>query len=349
MTTKFRAIFMAAGLLLLISTLTSCEINPGKTKPEKIDYVLEKAFKKREFVGNAIVLDKGNVIYKKSYGEANVKAAMPNSDSTKFLIASLSKPFTAILILKLAKQGKLDLNDGIEKFFPEVPELRDKKITIHHLLTHTSGIKEFITEKHVFEQNDLNGTVCNFDPGSDFEYSNSGYVLLKEIAEISSGKSYKELVNTIILSPLNMNSSGVARDMASISNLAVGYKDASQQEVDEIAYSLGTIDGAGSLFSTATDMVKFSQGIDSQDFLPKSLQALMFRQHVNQKCGYGWFLRERGGVWDVSYHKGDLPGYTSFLSRRTTGNQMILLLSNASRLDLADLENEIAKILKGTE
>jgi CubicO group peptidase (beta-lactamase class C family) len=349
MTTKFKAIFMAAGLLLLFSGLTSCNTNPGKTKPEKIDYVLEKAFKDHEFVGNAIVIDKGNVIYKKSYGKANVKAAMPNSDSTKFLIASLSKPFTAILILKLVEQGKLNLKDGVEKFFPGVPGIRDKKITIHHLLTHTSGIAEFITEKHVFEQNDLNGIFSNFDPGSDFEYSNSGYVLLKVIAEISSGKTYKDLINTLIFSPLNMTSSGVARDVACISNLAVGYKDASQQEADEIAYSLETIDGAGSLFSTATDMVKFSQGIDSQDFLPRSLQALMFLQHVDQKFGYGWYLRERGGVWDVSYHKGDLPGYTSFLSRRTTGNQMILLLSNASRLNLPELENEIAKILKGAE
>jgi hypothetical protein len=146
-----------------------------------------------------------------------------------------------------------------------------------------------------------------------------------------------------------MNSSDIARDLASVSNLAVGYIDASQREADTITYSLETIDGAESLFPTAKDMVKFSQGINSQDFLPKSLQALMFHQHVNQKFGYGWFLRERGGVWDVSYHKGDLPGYTSFLSRRTTGNQMILLLSNAGGLDLADIENDIAKILKSPE
>jgi hypothetical protein len=99
------------------------------------------------------------------------------------------------------------------------------------------------------------------------------------------------------------------------------------------------------LFSTTSDILKFHEGLHAQNFLSEPLRELLFRQHVKGRFGYGWFLRERGGVWDVSYHKGDLPGYTSFLSRREGANQMILLLANASGLDLADLENDISRVL----
>lgn len=344
MTNNFKAIFMAAGSLLLMLCPMSCNNNSGKTKTEKIAYLFDQAVEDHEFIGNAIVMEKGNTIYKKSFG--NAKSGIPNSERTKFLIASLSKPFTAIIILKLIEQGKINVTDGVEKFFPEVPVLKGKKISVHHLLTHTSGMKEFITEKHVLEYKDLNDIVFNFEAGTDFEYSNSGYVLLKEIAEVSSGKTYEQLVSELIFNPLNMTSSGVARDVTGVPNLAIGYKDATQQEAEQISYSLEIIDGAGSLFSTANDMIKFAQGIYSEKFLSRSLRELMFHPHVREKFGYGWYLRERSGIWDVSYHRGDLPGYTSFLSIRKTNNQIILLLANAGGLDLADLENDIAKVLK---
>jgi CubicO group peptidase (beta-lactamase class C family) len=349
MTIRRKAIFMAIGSLLLVSKLTSCETNPGKTKSEKIAYLVEKAAEQHQFIGNVLVVDKGRTVHKKSYGLANAQVGIPNGDSTKFLIASLSKPFTAILIVKLVEQGKLRLTDGLGKFFPHATSLKIKTVTIHHLLTHTSGIKEFITKEHVFEEADLNDIGFTFDSGSDFAYSNSGYVLLKRIAEISSGKTYSDLVNQLIFIPLHMTSSGVARNVKNIPNLAVGYKDATQQVPDTLTYSLEVVDGAGSLFSTASDMAKFSQGIYSQHFLSKSSSDLLFRQHVKAKYGYGWYLRERGGIWDVAYHKGDLAGFSSFLSRKTTTNQLILLLANAGGLDLADLENDIAKVLKTKE
>ena len=346
MSNKIRSFLVAAGFLFAIFALACCNTNPGKTKPEKIDYIVEKAFKNQKFIGNVLVINEGNIIYEKSFGKANAESDIPNSDSTKFLLASLSKPFTTILILKLAEQDKIKLTDEIGNFFSEVRNSKIGKVKIHHLLTHTSGIKEFISEKHIFEAKDLMSSSFNFDPGSNFEYSNSGYVLLKEIAAISSSKTYEKLMQELIFTPLKMTSSGVARNVSTIPDLAVGYKDAAQEQPDKITYSLETVDGAGSLFTTTSDMVRFNEGLSSEEFLSKSLRELMLRQHVEKKFGYGWYLRERGGIWDVYYHKGNLPGYTSFLSGRANTNQMILLLANAGGLDLDDLENDIAHVLK---
>ncbi|MGA0555346.1 serine hydrolase domain-containing protein [Larkinella sp. VNQ87] len=344
-----RAIFMAVGWLLAVCNLISCDSNPGKTKPEKIDYLVEKAAQAHRFVGNVLVLDQGKVIYKKSIGKANVAANLVNTDSTRFLLASLSKPFTAILILKLADQGKLNLTDGLTKYFKTVHQAKLSKVTLHHLLTHTSGIKEFISKKRPFLEADLSQIGFKFEPGADFEYSNSGYVLLARIAEIAARKSFPDLLSELIFRPLGMASSGVARKLDTIPNLAVGYQTTDQAQPAVIPYSLVVVDGAGSLYSTTADLIKFNQGLNSNEFLSKQMRNLMVHQHVKEKYGYGWYLRERGGIWDVAYHKGDLPGCTSFLSRRSQSNQLIVLLANAGGLDLADLENDISRLLKAKE
>lgn len=336
------------GLLALLFC-ASCSSNPGKTKPEKIDYLIQNAYNDHEFVGNALVVDNGQVIYQKSFGKANTETGKMNTDTTKFLLASLSKPFTAILILKLTEQGKVHLKDELGRYFRTIAGSKASKITVHQLLTHTSGIKELITEKQGFTEKELARSGFHFEPGSDFGYSNSGYVILKEIAEISTGRTYSDLIQELIFKPLQMTSSGVAGTLNDIPNLAIGYENATQQQPARINYSLKIVDGAGSLFTTASDMVRFDQGLYSDQFLPESLRKLMLHPHVKDKYGYGWYLRERGGIWDVSYHKGDLPGYTTFLSRKTTSRQMILLLANAGGLDLADLENEIARVLKTEE
>lgn len=347
MTTQFRDNFIVAVFFCLALYLTSCDFNPGKTKSEKIDYLIEKAVEDHKFIGSALVMDEGKVIFQKSYGKAITRSA--TTDSTKFLIASLSKTLTATLVLKLADQEKIKLTDSLDKFLPITKGKKVGAVTIHQLLTHTSGIRELISKDRELTDEDLTHVDFKFEPGSDFDYSNSGYVLLKKVAEVTGGKPYKELMQELIFSPLEMKSSGVAENLSSISSLAMGYKDATQQEPDPIDYSLRNVDGAGSIYSTAADLFRFTQGIGSTNFLSKSMQEQMFAQQVKEKFGYGWYLRERGGVWDVAYHKGDLPGFTSFISRRSSNNQVIVLLANATSLDLSDLESDIAKVLRSED
>ena len=220
---------------LLIVLLSGCDTNPGKTKQEKIAFLMEAAFQDQEFIGNVLVADSGRIIYKKSFGQADAALKIPNNDTTKFLIASLSKPITAIIILRLVERGQLKLEDPLKTFFKSANS-EIGNITIHQLLTHSSGISEFISKEKMADINSsLKKATLTFKPGSDFEYSNSGYVLLIKIAESITGKGYEEIVNTEVFQPSNMVSSGVARNDQSW-KFAKGYTDATQKQTETIDY-----------------------------------------------------------------------------------------------------------------
>ena len=329
---------------------SACGQNPGKTVEEKIDFVVKRSCDKGEFIGNVLVADQSKIIYQHGCGMADAKNNIALNNSTQFLIASVSKPFTAILILKLVQQGKLKLDNKIENYFKETTGMEIGNVTIHQLLTHTSGLKEgfnnHLNESDPFTPSDLLYAEFNFKPGTDFKYCNTGYVILKEIAVITSGTDFVKLMEEYIFTPLKMDSTGVARDLNKISNLAVGYKTINQQQIEEISYPMERNDGPGSLYSTALDLYKLDQALYSDTLLNKSTIDLMLTQHVKEKFGYGWFLRERGGIWDISFHQGNLPGYSAFLSRRRTNQQLIVILANATELNLSSLENKIAQILK---
>lgn len=333
---------------LSLATVVGCNNNPGKTKPDKIDYVMEQAYENQKFIGNVLVADSGKIIYKKSFGKADVEGDITNNDSTKFLIASISKPITAIIILRLLDKGLIELEAPISTFF-KTENSDIGKITIHQLLTHSSGINEFINkEKNVNLNASLNKATLKFKPGSDFEYSNSGFVLLIKIAEQITGKKYEEIVKTEVFDPTNMNHSGVARNTVT-AIFAKGYKDASQKELTTVDYPFENIDGAGSLYSTTEDLYKLDNALRTNILLTEKTKSLMLKQHIPEKYAYGWFVRERGGIWDVYWHRGDLAGTTTYISRSTQRNQLIVLLANTENLDLSDIENEIAKILKAPQ
>lgn len=328
-------------LLLLVA----CTNNPGKNKTEKIDYLVQEAFEDKEFIGTVLVADQGKIIYRKSFGKTDQENNLQNTDTTKFLIGSISKPITAILILRLVDKGILKLGDTVDKYFTRA-DTKIGKISIHQLLTHTSGINEIINKAENMNVTSLvEKATLKFEPGSDFEYSNSGYVILKEIAEIATQKDYAGLVKAEIFDPANMTSSGVART-SDLAILAKGYKDATQAEIASLDFPIENVDGAGSIYSTVEDLYKLDRALYTERLLSKEMNEQMLKQHVSGKYSYGWFVRERSGVWDVYWHKGNLPGFTSFISRRVEKNQFIIILSNAENSELSDMENGIAKILK---
>jgi len=333
---------------LLLLSLVTCKNNPGKNKAEKIDYLLQEAFEDKELIGNVLVADQGEIIYKKSFGRADQENNLQNTDTTKFLIASVSKPITAVLILRLVDKGILKLDDTINKYLTNL-DSQIGNISVHQLLSHTSGIKEIINEERGMDIKRLvPKATLGFEPGSDFEYSNSGYVILKEIAQIVTGKEYPELVQTEIFDPVGMTSSGVARN-SELDKIAKGYKDATQAESAIIDFPLENVDGAGTIYSTTEDLYKFDRALYLESLLSAKMKEQMLKQHVPEKYGYGWFVRDRGGVWDVYYHKGNLAGFASFITRRTQKNQFIIILSNAENADLSDIENGIHKILRAQD
>lgn len=333
--------FLAISILLLVS----CKDNSNKSKADQIDAVLQKYVDDKEFIGSVLIADSGKVIYKKSFGQASVSGNIDNSDTTRFLIGSVSKPLTALLILRLVEQNLIQLDERIDKHFT-VSNPKIAAITVHHLLTHTSGLSEFInTEPNPNLSMFLNNAKIETDAGVEFKYNNSGYVLLAAIAEQSTGKTYQQLMQSEIFDVVGMSSSGVARNVDSL-NLATGYENATQAKVRRIDFPLENVDGAGSVFSTVGDLFKLDRALYADKLLSKEMRDKMLTQHVSETYSYGWFVRERGGIWDVYFHQGNVPGFTAFITRRVQMNQFIILLANAENLKLEDIQNDISRILK---
>jgi CubicO group peptidase (beta-lactamase class C family) len=292
---------------LFAALLFACTGNPGKTTEEKVDYLVQERFDDHDFIGNVLVAEKGKILYKKSFGNADHARNVANTDSSRFLIASLSKPLTAMLILRLADKSMIGLEDNVREYF-KLSNTRIGAINVHQLLTHTSGINEFINKEPDRKVSALlEKATLNFEPGSSFEYSNAGYVLLKEIAETASGKTYSQLLQEEIFDVAGMTSSGVAGN-ANVSTHVTGYADASQAKIVTIDFPLKNVDGAGSIYSTTQDLYALDRALYGRELLSDTMKAGMLKQHVPGRYSYGWYVRERGGVWDVYWQQGIFQG-----------------------------------------
>lgn len=332
-------------LALVTFTLLACTQNPGRDRKEKISYIVDSYAADTKFAGNVLVAVNDSIIYEGSKGFADAASGKLNTDSTKFLIASLSKPLTAVMILRLVEQKVIQLNDRLDKYFHvNYPDMA--KVTIHQLLTHTSGISDFIGKApRTSLENELNQSYPEFNARQGFKYANSGYVLLGAIAEKATGKTYQELMTEQVFTIAGMKHSGIARQ--NVKGLfALGYTSASQSTTMFPDFPLENVDGAGSVYATAKDLFAFDNALRTGKLLSQESLQKMFSQQVTERYGYGWYIRERGGKWDTYWQQGNLPGYTAYISRRTGSNKLIVALSNAENIDLSELEQKISKVLK---
>jgi CubicO group peptidase (beta-lactamase class C family) len=264
-----KRLFLGLGLLAFaLTSIASAQTNSDPLT-KKVDQLFA-AWDKPESPGAAIaVIKDGAVTYQRGYGSANLEYNIPITPKTVFHVASVSKQFTAFAITLLVNQGKLSLDDDIRKHLPEVPDF-GKKITIRHLLHHTSGLRDqwvllamagwrlddVITKEHILKivrhQKEL-----NFDPGEEHVYSNTGYTLLAVIVERVSGKSFREYTEANIFKPLGMTSTHFHDDHEMIvKNRAYSYAPVKDAGFKLAALNYANV-GATSLFTTAEDLVRW--------------------------------------------------------------------------------------------
>lgn len=241
-----------------------------------------------------------------------------------FEIGSITKQFTAMAILMLYEQGKLKLDDEITKFIPDYPT-NGNKITIHHLLTHTSGICSFTDMKSINEisKKDLTpvelidffkNEPMDFKPGEQFKYNNSGYVILGYIIELLTGKSYGDYIEQNIFQKIGMESSIYASHKKIIKNRASGYQD--KNGYINCTYISFTIPySSGSLMSNAEDMFKWQQAIRNNLLISKQTTEKIFKNYnLNNvekiNYGYAWHIKEINGV-PTNEHGGSIFGFKS--------------------------------------
>ena len=305
------------------------------------------------FSGALLVMRSGKVVFEKSYGMANYELNVPNTIDTKFRIGSMTKAFTAVLIMQLQEKGLLNVNDKVAKYLPNYPN--GDKITLHNLLSHTSGIPDVLNtpdfnDKSPLTPEELINTFkdkpLDFKPGSQYEYSNSNYFLLGYIIEKITGQPYETALNENILKPLNMNCSGYEVNQAIIKNRASGYSISNEDVFSNPDYlDMSVAYAAGAMYSTVSDLYKWDRALYEEKLLKKESLQKIFTPNLDN-YGYGWVIEQSYGRKTI-WHDGAVNGFSSIIARYTNEDICIIMLQNNDTLVTERASRDIAAILFG--
>lgn len=327
-------------------------ISTAQSIPEKIDALVEAYASYGEFSGSILVAEKGRVIYKKGVGLANVEWGIPNTPTTKFRVGSVTKQFTAILILQLVSEGRLKLHEPITTWLPYYRAETGDRVTIHHLLTHSSGIPNYTNNPNFgyystlyYSVRDFTRLFCSgdleFEPGTRFSYSNSGFFILGAILEEVTRKTYAKLLQERILDVTGMKNTGYDTHAAIIPERATGYQLGLDGFRNAAYLDMALPYAAGSLYSTVEDLLLWDRALYTEKLLPDSLKKLMFRLHNpigpgNAGAAYGWFvgkrrIKETGDSVNSIWHTGGINGFGSVISRYPDTERLIVVFDNTEQ------------------
>lgn len=319
---------------------------------QHINRYLEQCRQERCFSGTALIAVEGEIILKKGYGFADKEQEIPNTPQTVFRVASLTKQFTATAIMQLWEKGKISLFDSLSRFFPDYP--RGNEITVHHLLTHTSGIPDYLwfdgfeeSQDFPFPPHEIIGSFWNmpldFDPGERYAYTNSGYYLLSEIIATVSGFSYEEYLRRNILEPLGMARTGCEGKMIPHPDVARGYAKDGEKVIPALPIYMPNLRGTGDMYSTIEDLFLWDRALESELVLQRETIEMMFTPYAND-YGYGFRIDEPFGRQRI-YHGGRIDGFLCWFSRYLDEKVTIILLNNNMDVPLRRIERDIAAIL----
>jgi len=339
--------------LFLVWVLCSIASFASQNIESKADEYLRAYVELNRFSGSVLLARKGEILLKKSYGMANYEHDVPNTPQTKFRIASLTKQFTAMAIMQLQEKGILSVNDPLSQYIADYPD--GQKITIHHLLTHTSGIPNFtvatdekarvlpFTLEMIIKK--FKDQPLEFFPGSKFEYSNAGYYLLGYIIEKVTGKDYETVIKQNIFEPLGMTNSGYDHYQLILKNRASGYNLEKGELINAKYIYMDNVRASGGLYSTVEDMYLWDRALNTENLVKKSSLEKMFTPFT-KNYGYGWgivtlFNRKMVG------HNGDMDGFQTNITRFTDDDVCIIVLSNFGHTPIGKIGMELAAIVFG--
>jgi len=346
-------------LLFLFGSLAASETQT-QDLIAKLNEYMNVVVGDRSFNGSVIVTKERKTLLAKGYGFANVEHQVPNTPKTRFRIASITKQFTAMAIMILQEQGTLSVDDLISKHIPNLPKAWNK-ITIHHLLTHTSGLMQQPWELPEFRETliipaSLDEIIARykdkpllFCPGEGFNYSGIGYFILTQIIEKVSGQTYDDFLHREIFEPLGMNDTGADQHSLILPHRASGYIGKGSNLVNAPPIHMSNLTGSGNLYSTVEDLVRWDQALIGHKLLSEASYRKMYTPEKVQYSwgyGYGWWIQKRFGRTEIS-HWGLLPGFRAHILRFPEERVCIVALSNIMP-SLADkIANNLAAIVFG--
>ncbi len=334
----FARIAARFAVVLLVSALVA-------QTSARYDHQIQAYVHNGDFSGSVLVARDGHILFQKSYGMANHEWSIPNSEKTKFHVASVTKTFTAAAILQLERAGKLKLDDPLSKYIPDF--LNGERITIEQMLTHTSGLPDFYSLPEYplrkYQRVNLPDLVAwvktkplDFFPGSKSSYSNTGYAFLAYIIEQVSGKPYEQFLAEEVLRPAGMKDTGAFRDDAIVANRATGYQPAFDDHGlrNAPAYDKTILTGSGSLYSTTADLYEWCRAVEANKF---------FNVHDSSRA-YGWGARETKTKHKYIEQSGRDPGFSSHIAIFPDDRSIVIVLGNLEDAAVNTMADDLAAI-----
>jgi len=343
--------------VLLIVLPLGAEAHADETH-ERIEALMRHCHEHGMLNGVVLVKANGETVYEKAWGLADLRDGRALDTDTAFYLASVSKQFTAMGAMLLVERGKLSYDSKLSEFFPEFPDYADE-VTVHHLMTHTSGIPDHFDLLQDVPDGLTNAQVLEtlvavpeleFEPGSRFSYSNGGYVLLSMIVAKASRKPYHEFMADNVFKPLGMKRTLVYDESRpEIANRAVGFN--ATGDLDD--YGILTT-GAGGIYSTLGDLSKWDDALYGErlvgsETLERAFSATTLSDGTESNYGYGWGVETRDGRKIVA-HSGGLNGYRTFVARDLEKRNSVILLTNmGGTINLGQLAESVAAVLEGED
>ncbi len=324
----------------------------------KIEEYMQAYTESWPFSGQVLVAQKGEILFTECYGIANREYDIPVTSETKFCIASMTKSFTATAVMILLQRGQISLNEPLRKYVPEYPKVGDE-ITIHHLLSHTSGIADYALlpnfkekyEKLRFTETEFIDLFKNepmdFPTGTSWMYSNSNYYLLGVIIQRVSGQSFEDFLRENIFEPLGMKNTGVNHNRLILPNRATGYELNGAKLVNGLYAEMDNESATGGIYTTVHDLYLFDRALYSDQLLTREMVELMLTEH-GDRYGYGWDVEESFGRKRVG-HNGGFNGFASHIYRYPKDEICMIFLSNFVFQAVWALGDPLAAIIFGEE
>ncbi|WP_421418453.1 serine hydrolase [Pseudoalteromonas lipolytica] len=348
-------------LLFIISIIIFTSLARSQDMQTEMAHFIQGFHDYKQFNGNVLVAKDGKVLFEKSYGYANFEWDIEHSEKSKFRIGSITKQFTAMLILQLAQQGKLKLDEPLATYLPDYRQDIAAKITLRQILNHTSGLSNYTQLKTFRDEYSKNNysvdefirLLCSddllFEPGTEFRYSNSGYFILGAVIEKVTGQKYKDVLQKNILDPLGMNDTGYDSHNKIIKFRVSGYDNGLTGYSNTDYLDMSIPYAAGSMYSTARDLLKWDQALYSDKLLNKEYKKQMY--HVSEQRNYalGWEVTNLdkstyGKPLTCIQHGGGINGFNAFISRIIEDKLLVIILNNTGGAPLTPMTNGLLAI-----
>lgn len=338
--------------------ITCNAYSQGTTPTTRLDAIL-KAYTAKGFSGAVLVVDKGKIVYQQYVGLANQSFGIPITAQSKFRIASVTKTFTATIILQLMEQGEIDLTKTIGTYYPEYSGPARDSVTIHQLLTYSSGIQNI--DQHSEEMYVLQMPVDTIikkycsgplvsKPGTRMDYKNAEYIILGKIIEKITGKPYEKVLQEMILQPLKMVNSGYLRNGDIVPNLVSSYlKDSIGTLHNDDPFWIENFYSSAAMYATIDDLLKFDQALFTNKLLKKETMDLMTTSYPQLwGVAYSFWVNEQtfGKTKKrVMDRRGSIGGNNAAWYHFINDNKTIIVLSNSNAADVVEIREKLAQVI----